>query len=345
VQGIESIVTATPTPTPSKPEDALQATPSPTDPGPTKHIGRVVAGSLATTGSDMVETTTVQACDGRRLALCEWGDPAGMPLFYLHGTPGGRLLRSVGGEYERQGIRAITYDRPGYGRSTRQPGRLVRDAAADVQVIADLLGIDRFAVVGVSSGGPHTLAVAAGLPDRVTRCATIKGVGPRDARDLDLFDGMSPEDRRDWDTIALGEEYNDRQVYRETLQFVDVLKTITDLPVHIRDMLVEAVGDALAPGPGGLFDDYAAASQPWGFDLDAISCPVTIMIAEDDTNVPPAHGAWLAQHLTQAQVISVPGGHLGPHEEPEERILAWAVESDSGSASEFFGPGGAAGRP
>jgi pimeloyl-ACP methyl ester carboxylesterase len=250
-----------------------------------------------------------------------------VPLFYLHGTPGGRLLRSVGGEYERHGIRAITYDRPGYGQSTRQPGRRVSDAAGDVQVIVDHLGIDGFAVVGVSAGGPHALAVAAGLPDRVTRCATIKGVGPRHAPDLNFFDGMSPEEHTQWNTVVSGEEYNDRQFYRDTLRFVDVLKTITDLPADVRDMLAEAISDALAPGPGGLFDDYAALSRPWDIDLGAVSCPVSIMVAEDDTSVPPAHGVWLAKHLPAAQVVSVPGGHLGPHEEHEEKILAWAIRS------------------
>jgi pimeloyl-ACP methyl ester carboxylesterase len=295
--------------------------------------------------STPADATVVKTSDGRVLALCEWGDPTGMPLFYLHGTPGGRLLRSAGGEYERHGIRAITYDRPGYGRSTRQPGRLVRDAAADVRVIADRLGIDRFAVVGVSSGGPHALAVAAGLPDRVTRCATLKGLGPRDAPDLDFFDGMSPEELSEWRTVALGEEYNDRQFYRDTLAFVDSIKAMTDLPAHIRDMVVQGFSDAITPGPGGLFDDYGAVSQPWGFALETISCPVTIMVAEDDTSVPPAHGAWLADHLPAAQVISVPGGHLGPHEQQEEQILAWAIESDSSPATGFFGPGRAAGRP
>ncbi len=204
----------------------------------------------------------------------------------------------------------------------------MRDAAADVRAIADRLGIDRFAVVGVSSGGPHALAVAAGLPDRVTRCATIKGLGPPDAPDLDFFEGVSPEELAEWHTVALGEEYNDRQFYRDTLAFVDSIKAMTDLPAHIRDMVVEGFSDALAPGPGGLFDDYSAVPQPWGFDLDAASGPVTIMVAEHDTSVPPAHGHWLARHLPRAQVVAVPGGHLGPHEEPEERILAWAVEAE-----------------
>lgn len=274
----------------------------------------------------MADPRTVETSDGRLLTCCEWGPSDGVPLFFLHGTPGGRLLRSVGGEYERRGIRAITYDRPGYGRSTRQPGRLVRDAATDVQVIADHLTIGTFAVVGVSSGGPHALAVAAGLPDRVTRCATIKGLGPPDAPDLDFFDGMSPEELAEWKTVAFGEEYNQRQFYRDTLAFIDFLETVTDIPAHIRDMLVEAVRDALAPGPGGLFDDYGAVSQSWGSDLGAISCPVTVMVAEGDTSVPPAHGLWLAKHLPGARLVTVPGGHLGPHEEQEEQILAWATD-------------------
>lgn len=94
--------------------------------------------------------------DGRELAVCEWGDPAGAPVMELHGTPGSRLSRHHDeGAYRRAGVRAITYDRPGYGRSPRQPGRTVASAALDVAAVADALAIDTFAVVGWSGGGPH----------------------------------------------------------------------------------------------------------------------------------------------------------------------------------------------
>ncbi len=120
----------------------------------------------------MADTAYVTAPDGRTIALAEWGVQDGWPLFALHGCPGSRYLRHIGGVYERHQVRAITYDRPGYGRSTRRRGLRVVDAAEDVALIADQLGIDKFAVLGISAGGPRALAVAARLPERVTRCAT-----------------------------------------------------------------------------------------------------------------------------------------------------------------------------
>ena len=102
----------------------------------------------------MADTAFVAAPDGRTIAFMEWGVPHGRPLFVLHGMPGSRYGRHIGGVYERQRVRVITYDRPGYGRSTRRPGLRVVDAAEDVAVIADRLGIDEFAVMGISAGGP-----------------------------------------------------------------------------------------------------------------------------------------------------------------------------------------------
>ncbi|MEV5498836.1 alpha/beta fold hydrolase [Nonomuraea fuscirosea] len=126
----------------------------------------------------------VHSADGsRRLAVAQRGlIPRGSPVFYLHGTPGSRVgpLPKHGLLY-RLGIRLITYDRPGYGDSDRQVGRQVGDVASDVATIADRLGLDRFAVVGRSGGGPHALACAALLGDRVTRAAVLVG-RPRTAR-------------------------------------------------------------------------------------------------------------------------------------------------------------------
>jgi pimeloyl-ACP methyl ester carboxylesterase len=206
----------------------------------------------------------------------------------------------------------------------RKPGRSVQDAAGDVQVIADRLGLGEFAVVGVSSGGPYSLAVAAGLADRVTRCATICGLAPYDASDLDFFEGMRPEEIEEWEDALLGEEHNDGQLYRDTLAWIDSLRESADLPIDDRDMLVDAFSEGLRPGPGGMFDDYAASSRPWGFDVRTVACPAIVMVAEDDTNVPPAHGRWLADRLPQARLVSVPGGHMDPHDEEEERVLVWA---------------------
>lgn len=97
-------------------------------------------------------TRIVRTPDGRALAVCAWGDPDGAPIFWLHGTPGSRFLREPGDGYARNHLRVYTYDRPGYGLSTRVPGRSVADAAADIRAIADAFGLEQFGVAGVSGG-------------------------------------------------------------------------------------------------------------------------------------------------------------------------------------------------
>src|SRR5262245_29897354 len=131
--------------------------------------------------------------DRRTLTFAEWGDPNGSPLFALHGSPGSRLSRHFDETvYAQAGARLITYDRPGYGGSDRNPGRRVVDCFGDVAAIADTLGIDSFAVTGASGGGPHALAVAARLPERVTRLACAVSIAPYGISDFDWLDGMDP---------------------------------------------------------------------------------------------------------------------------------------------------------
>jgi pimeloyl-ACP methyl ester carboxylesterase len=242
-------------------------------------------------------TGIARTADGRDLAFCEWGSPTGSPVFFLHGTPGSRYFRHAGGEYDRIGMRVITFDRPGYGRSTRDPGRTVAAGAGDVAAVADHLGLDRFAAVGASGGGPYALATAAVLPDRVTRCATVVGGGPHDAPDLDVYAGMPPEQVEEWRAVRSGE--------------------------WLAGPYQEARDWGPGPGPYGLHDDAFAVQAPWGFDLGDVACPTKVMIARDDINVPPAHGEWLVAHLPTAQAWWVDGDHVGPRDEPEEQLLAW----------------------
>jgi len=272
------------------------------------------------TGPDTVTTT-----DGRTLAFCEWGPAGGSPVFFLHGTPGGRLMRHVGGEYERTGVHAITYDRPGYGSSDRLAGRSVVHAAADIAAIADHLALSRFAMIGVSGGGPHALAAAAVLADRVTRCATVVGLGPFTAPDLDFFAGMDPETADGWRELHQGgEAFAVGPVYAENLSGLDSIDEMTHLPSSIRRMLKVGVADSLASGPYGMADDLASWFLPWGFDVADVRCETTVMIGRDDTDVPRGHGIWIASHAARATLVEVDGDHFGPRVEVEEELLAWA---------------------
>ena len=115
----------------------------------------------------------------------------------MHGTPGSRmLLPSVIRSAIERGICVIGYDRPGYGGSTPHPGRTVADAAADVEAIADGLGLERILVDGVSGGGPHALACAAKLGDRVAAVGLYASLAPADAVGLDFLAGHGPGQRR-----------------------------------------------------------------------------------------------------------------------------------------------------
>jgi pimeloyl-ACP methyl ester carboxylesterase len=128
----------------------------------------------------------------RKVAWDSWGSPTGVPVFLLHGTPGSHSgPRPRSSVLYRLGIRLVSYDRPGYGGSDPSPGRTVADAAADVEAIADDLKLDKFGVLGRSGGGPHALACAALLGDRVLRVACLVGLAPSDAEDLDWYAGMA----------------------------------------------------------------------------------------------------------------------------------------------------------
>ncbi len=152
-------------------------------------------------------TQIIGVSDGRRIAVDFRGDPKGFPVFLLHGTPGSRS-----GPLPRPqrvyllGIRLISYDRPGYGDSTRQKGRTVADAALDVLDIADHLGIDEFGVVGRSGGGPHALACAALIEEkRLQNVAVLVGLAPSDAKGLDWFEGMTDSNTNEYELAAIGD--------------------------------------------------------------------------------------------------------------------------------------------
>src|SRR3954463_15093078 len=143
----------------------------------------------------------VTAPDGREVAFAVWGDPAGFPVLRMHGTPGCRLMRWPDqAVYARLGICFVTHDRAGYGRSSRLRGRRVVDDVDDVRLIADELGFERFGVSGASGGGPHALACAARLPDRVVRASCHVGVAPLGAPGLERDDWLprlGPADREE----------------------------------------------------------------------------------------------------------------------------------------------------
>jgi pimeloyl-ACP methyl ester carboxylesterase len=276
--------------------------------------------------------------DDRVLAVEVSGAPDGTPVFLLHGSPGSRRgPKPRSSVLYRQGVRLICYDRPGYGSSTRMPQRRVADAAGDVRAIADHLGVERFAVVGRSGGGPHALACAALLPERVVRTAVLVGLAPTDAAGLDWFQGMSAANANTHttakrDTVRLTHEMRElaAQTAADPESLIESLRTQASPPdlrfmqsVIYRRMLADSYADALEIGPYGWLDDILAFRDYWGFELDAIERPVRLWHGAHDTFAPASHSRWLATRIPRAEVHVQYGAAHFAAMEVLPRILAW----------------------
>jgi pimeloyl-ACP methyl ester carboxylesterase len=286
-------------------------------------------------------TIFVRSADGRRqLAARESGDPGGRPVFYLHGTPGSRVGPVPRGRvlYEL-GVRLISFDRPGYGRSDRQQARQVSDVASDVRAIAEELKIERFAVLGRSGGGPHALACAALLPDLVTRAGVLVSIAPWAAEGLDWFAGMAESNVREYTTAAFQPESLIADLARTAAQIkADPTSHVTtlgpELPeadrrvvadAGIRALLAKNFAEALRDSAAGWIDDALAFCAPWGFNLSDIAVPVLLWGGEDDVFSPAAHARWLASQIRGAELWVRPNtAHFGALEVVPD-VLAWLI--------------------
>jgi pimeloyl-ACP methyl ester carboxylesterase len=250
--------------------------------------------------------------DGRLLQVHEAGAPDGsygLTLVWHHGSPQtGALIEPLLAAAARRGIRLISYGRPSYGGSTPHPGRDVASAAADVARIADALGVGRFAVMGASGGGPHALACAALLPDRVIGAACLAGIAPLTS-DFDWYAGMAaPGGLR-----AALEGRDARARFAATDEFDTTSFTPRDWAA-LRGAwapLGADAGRAGAAGPDGLIDDDVAFVNPWGFDLARIEAPVLLVQGGEDRIVPSSHAEWLLRHIPPAELWLRPhDGHI-----------------------------------
>lgn len=282
---------------------------------------------------------TVRAHDGRRLSTQLYGDPDGRPVFLLHGTPGSRLgPHPRSSVLHRLGVRLIAFDRPGYGGSDRLEGRRVADVAADVVAIADSYDLPRFAVVGRSGGGPHALACAALLPDRVSRAAVLVGIAPRAAAGLDWFDGMAQSNVNEF---AAATAYEDIVVYTHMVANAVradpaslLARLQDDLPDQdrrvvadpgIRSLLLESYAEALRASAFGWVDDALAFCSPWGFDPATVTVPVLLWHGAHDVFSPASHARWLAERIPSAAVVVQAGAaHFGALDVLPD-ILRWVA--------------------
>jgi pimeloyl-ACP methyl ester carboxylesterase len=287
-------------------------------------------------------TQQVRDPSGRRLSVESLGDPEGKPVFLLHGTPGGRNgPRPRGIILYRLGIRLISYDRPGYPGSDRNPGRTVASAAEDIRIIADYFGIDRFSVVGRSGGAPHALACAALLPDRVISAAAMGSLAPCDADGLDWEAGMAESNRQAF-RYAKADPPNQLRVFLEEQAkrvragsegLLSALwsemdnhdKEVVD-DIGLRQIIANVHVEALRNNcVDGWIDDVIALSGPWGFEPAKITVPVKLWGGREDVFSPVGHTYWLAERINGAEVeIDYEKAHFSTVK-ILPRFLAWVA--------------------
>jgi pimeloyl-ACP methyl ester carboxylesterase len=288
-----------------------------------------------------VQPRLVKTGDGRTLAVQSFGNPAGRPVFLLHGTPGSRV-----GPTPRPtvlynlDVHLISFDRPGYGGSDRLRGRRVASAAADVQTIADELGLDRFAVVGRSGGAPHALACGALLADRVHRVAALVPLAPRDAEGLDWYSGMTASNIRDYraaerdhQRIAATMAQRARRIRDDPATVLAGLRqelsgndAVVVSDAGIRRMLARNYREAFRQNADGWIDDVLAFTTGWGFGVEEITSPVWLWHGAEDMFSPVDHSRWLAAHIPDSTLFLEPGvAHFASF-----RVLTAAVKWAAG---------------
>lgn len=262
--------------------------------------------------------------DGRTLAYTEHGDFTGKPVFFFHGNPGSRLMRHPDESIPRSlGVRVITPDRPGYGLSDYQPGRRLVDFPDDVVQLADALGLQRFAVFGVSAGGPYAAACAWKLPERVTGAAVVSSPAPFDREDA--YAGLS---------VAYAGAYKTARWPAWLLRYIlnrqtraalrDPERTLTDTQERLSpddralltrpDMRAQVINyraEATRQGVRGMVTEAQILVRPWGFRLQDIQPEVHLWYWEADAAISVQMGRYLEAHIPHTVPHFLPdGGHF-----------------------------------
>jgi pimeloyl-ACP methyl ester carboxylesterase len=260
---------------------------------------------------------------GRRVGCGEYGEPAGLPVIALHGTPGSRLMFALAdGAARTRGLRIIAPERPGYGCSDFRFVESLAQSAEDVAAVADAYGLDRFAIVGVSGGSPYAVAAAAADPDRITLLALAGPVGP--IADLKnsiriskvhylLFrvlagSGLGP--RTFFRSLRYLAFNSPDTAYRWLMRRVKPSDREILTQPEVKASLRAAIREGLRPGVEGAVQDLRLYCAPWGLRLADVDVPAIVWQGGDDTIVPPAAAYALSQALPNCRLDVIPAaGH------------------------------------
>jgi pimeloyl-ACP methyl ester carboxylesterase len=278
-------------------------------------------------GSFARSLQTMTLKDGRRLGYAQFGSMSAPPVFYFHGWPGSRL---EAGFFDVPGVKMIGVDRPGYGLSDPQSKRKLSDWPNDIVQLADHLGHEKFAVVGMSGGGPYAAACAHALKDRVTRAAIIAGLGPPDAPGMTnnrvgflLNMGQRPITSAVL-FLAMRTLIRDAQAEKRFAamrrRVPRASKDIETMTPDFLHMLLTSFREGVRVSARGASSDARIYGEPWPFALHEIKVPVRIWHGQADTQVPVSIGRHYAAHIPTAKGTF-------PEEEGHVSIVANYIEA------------------
>ena len=282
----------------------------------------------------------VKLADGRKLGFAEYGDLEGRPLFYFHGWPSSRLEPRTGQRICAElGLRLIAPDRPGHGLSDFKPRRTLLNWVNDVTELAGHLDLKRFAVLGVSGGGPYAAVCAWAIPDRLSAVVLISSVAPADSpeatqgmvalnRWLFSFGRKTPWLAQYMAGFCLkafwrkGEQVIPSQIElrlpaadRQALASAD-----------LRDALIASSKEALRGGVKGAAADGLLYTRPWGFRLEDIRRPINLWHGEKDIVVPATMGRILSKAIPNCRAtFCTDDGHFSLPSLRLEEILRTAL--------------------
>jgi len=266
--------------------------------------------------SNNKENLTITLKDGRKLGYAEFGDSSGKPVFHFHGYPGSRLEATlIADKIAQKDVRLISIDRPGMGLSDFKVNRAILDWPDDVVELADALGINKFAVEGISGGGPYAAVCAYKIPDRLTACAIIGGVGPPDFS----REGMSKSNRRlmffvrrfYW-LFKLIMKFQSRGFKNLEKMEKNMKKNLHKLPEPDQEILgdpkilplfLKEGAESFRQGSKGVAHDGKLYMEDWNFNPEEISpkVRVTVWHGELDANVPVSMGRAMCEAIPNCE--------------------------------------------
>jgi pimeloyl-ACP methyl ester carboxylesterase len=284
---------------------------------------------------------TLQLHDGRAIGIATFGNPEGIPIFHGHGSGSSRLeVNVLATAATAQGVRLIGLDRPGIGRSNAKPGYRLLDWPDDVLEVTNRLSIERFAVEGVSAGGPFALTCAYKIPQRLTACGLISTLAPPElisragsragSRSMRLLWQIAA--RAPWLVLLYARLVQrmtgadvaslERYLVRYAPRLGKADQQILNVP-EIRGAIARAMAESFRQGPDGNLEIVVTEIRPWGFQVDQVTFEhVFLWHGEQDRIAAPPPVRLLAQTLPHCMATYYPSeGHFSTLANHAEEIF------------------------